>query len=67
MNRVISKPYNCRPLSELRYLKFQYWTKDELSAFRKFHTDGNIDKFIREWEATCNRINPNRKAMKYDW
>lgn len=67
MNTVIVRPYKCRPYSELRHIKITEWTKDEFSAFRKFNPDGNIDKFIREWEQTCNRLNPNRKMMKYDW
>lgn len=67
MNSVIVQPYKCRSYSELRYIKTHEWTKDELSAFRKFNPDGNIDKFIREWEQACNRLNPNRKVMKYDW
>lgn len=64
---VYVKPYNCRPLAELRHIKSHKWTKDELSAFRKFNPDGNIDKFIREWEQVCNKLNPNRKKMNYGW
>lgn len=64
---VYVKPYNCRPLAELRYISSHNWTKDECSAFKKFNPDGNIDKFIREWEQTCNKLNPNRKKMKYEW
>ena len=64
---VYVKPFKCRPYNELRHIKTAQWTKDELSAFRKFNPDGNIDKFIREWEQVCNRLNPNRKKMKYDW
>lgn len=67
MNIVICQPFKCRPLSELRNMKRSEWTKDELSAFRKFNPDGNIDQFIREWETICNRLNPTRKGMKYDW
>lgn len=66
MNSVLVKPFNCRPLSELRNMKTSEWTKDELSAFRKFNPDGNIDRFIREWETICNRLNPTRKGMRYD-
>lgn len=64
---VYVKPFKCRPYNELRHIKTAQWTKDELSAFRKFNPDGNIDKFIREWEQICNKLNPDRKAMKYDW
>ncbi len=63
---VYVKPFKCRPYNELRYIKTTQWTKDELSVFRKFNPDGNIDKFIREWEQVCNKLNPNRKKMKYD-
>lgn len=63
MNVAIVKPYNCRPLSELRLVPTSKWTKEEISAFRKFNPDCNIDKFIREWEQTCNKLNPNRKVM----
>lgn len=66
MNSVLVKPFNCRPYSLLRYIKTSEWTKDELSAFRKFNPGSNIDRFIREWEETCNKINPERKGMKYD-
>lgn len=66
MNRVICQPFKCRPLSELRNMKTSEWTKDELSAFKKFNSDGNIDRFIREWEQICNKLNPTRKGMKYD-
>lgn len=66
MNIAIVKPYNCRPLSELRFVPTHKWTKDELSAFRKFKSDGNIDRFIQEWEEICNKLNPTRKGMKYD-
>lgn len=66
MNTVIYQPFKCRPLSELRNMKTSEWTKDELSAFRKFNPDGNIDRFIREWETICNKLNPTRKGMKYD-
>lgn len=66
MNTVICQPFKCRPYSELRYIKTSEWTKDELSAFRKFNSDGNIDRFIREWEETCNKINPEKKGMSYD-
>ena len=66
MNSVIVQPYKCRSYSELRYIKTSEWTKDELSAFRKFNPDGNIDQFIREWETICNRLNPTRKGMRYD-
>lgn len=64
---VYVKPFKCRPYNELRHIKASQWTKDELSAFRKFNPDGNIDKFIREWEQVCNKLNPNRKKMNYDW
>lgn len=67
MNTVICQPFKCRSLSELRNMKTSEWTKDELSAFRKFNPDGNIDRFIREWETICNKLNPIRKGMKYDW
>lgn len=67
MNIVIYQSFKCRPLSELRNMKTSEWTKDELSAFRKFNPDGNIDRFIREWETICNKLNPTRKGMKYDW
>ena len=63
---VYVKPYNCRPLAELRHIKSYKWTKDELSAFRKFNPDGNIDRFIREWEEICNKLNPTRRGMKYE-
>lgn len=66
MNTVICQPFKCRPYSELVTLKTSEWTKDELSAFRKFNPDGNIDRFIREWETICNRLNPTRKGMRYD-
>lgn len=66
MNRVICKPFKCRSYSLLVTLKTSEWTKEELSAFRKFNPDGNIDHFIREWEETCNKINPERKGMSYD-
>ena len=66
MNSAQVKPFNCRPLSKLRNMKTSEWTKDELSAFRKFNSDGNIDRFIREWEETCNKINPERKGISYD-
>lgn len=66
MNRVICQSYKCRPYSELRTIKISEWTKDELSAFRKFNPDGNTDRFIREWEQICNKLNPTRKGMKYD-
>lgn len=66
MNTVICQPFKCRPYSLLVTLKTSEWTKDELSAFRKFNPDGNIDKFIREWEQVCNKLNPNRKKMIYD-
>lgn len=64
MNTVICQPFKCRQLSELRNMKTSEWTKDELSAFRKFNSDGNIDRFIREWEQICNKLNPARKGMK---
>lgn len=67
MNIVICQSFKCRPLSELRNMKTSEWTKDELSAFRKFNPDGNIDRFIREWETICNKLNPTRKGIKYDW
>lgn len=67
MHTVICQPFKCRPYSELRYIKTSEWTKDELSAFRKFKPGGNIDRFIWEWEETCNKINPERKGMSYDW
>lgn len=63
---VYVKPFKCRPYNELRHIKTAQWTKDELSAFRKFNPDGNIDRFIREWEEICNKLNPTRKGMKYD-
>lgn len=63
---VYVKPFKCRPLSELRNMKTSEWTKDELSAFRKFNPDGNIDCFIREWEQVCSKLNPNRKETKYE-
>lgn len=66
MNNVLIKPFKCRPYSELRNIKISEWTKDELSAFRKFNPDGNIGRFIREWEETCNKINPERNGMSYD-
>lgn len=66
MNNVLVKPFKCRLYSELRNIKTSEWTKDELSAFRKFNPDGNIDRFIREWEQICNKLNPTRKGMKYD-
>lgn len=66
MNTVICQPFKCRPYSLLVTLKTSEWTKDELSAFRKFNSDGNIDRFIREWEEICNKLNPTRKGMKYD-
>lgn len=66
MNRVICQPFKCRSYSELINIKTSEWTKDELSAFRKFNPDGNIDRFIREWEMICNKLNPARKGMKYD-
>ena len=66
MNTVICQPFKCRPYSVLVTLKTSEWTKDELSAFRKFSPDGNIDRFIREWETICNRLNPTRKGMRYD-
>lgn len=66
MNSVVVKPFKCRPYAELRNIKRSDWTKEELSAFRKFNPDGNIDKFIREWETICNKLNPTRKGMKYD-
>lgn len=64
MNSVTCQFFKCRPYSELRNIKISEWTKDELSAFRKFSADGNIDRFIREWEETCNKLNPTRKGMK---
>ena len=66
MNTVICQSFKCRPYSLLVTLKTSEWTKDELSAFRKFNPDGNIDRFIREWETICNKLNPTRKGMKYD-
>lgn len=66
MNTVICQPFNCRPYLVLRNIKTSEWTRDELSAFRKFKSDGSIDRFIREWETTCNRLNPTRKGMIYD-
>jgi hypothetical protein len=66
MNSVLVKSFNCRPYSELRTIKTSEWTKDELTAFRKFNPDGNIDRFIREWEQICNKLNPTRKGMRYD-
>ena len=66
MNTVICQPFKCRPYSMLVTLKTSEWTKDELSAFRKFNPDGNIDKFIREYETICNKLNPTRRGMKYD-
>lgn len=66
MNTVICQPFKCRPLFELRNMKTSEWTKDELSAFRKFNSGGNIDQFIQEWETICNRLNPTRKGMRYD-
>lgn len=66
MNTVICQPFKCRPYSVLVTLKTSEWTKDELSTFRKFSPDGNIDRFIREWETICNRLNPTRKGMRYD-
>lgn len=66
MNNVLVKPFKCRPYSELRNIKTSEWTKDELSAFRKFSPDGNIGRFIREWEQICNKLNSTRKGMKYD-
>lgn len=64
---VYVKPLKCRPYVEVMHLNRSEWTSDEKSAFRKFNPDANADKFIREWEQTCNRLNPNRKKMKYDW
>lgn len=64
---VYVKPFKCRPLSELRNMKISEWTRDELSTFRKFKSGSSIDRFIQEWEQACNRLNPNRKKMKYDW
>lgn len=66
MNTVICQSFKCRPYSELRTINKSEWTKDELSAFRKFNPDGNIGRFIREWEQICNKLNPTRKGMKYD-
>lgn len=66
MNTVIIQPFKCRPYSELRFIKTSNWTKDELTAFRKFSPDYNIGRFIREWETICNKLNPTRKGMKYD-
>lgn len=66
MNIVICQLFKCRPYSLLVTLKRSEWTKDELSAFRKFNSNGNIDRFIREWEEICNKLNPKRKGMKYD-
>lgn len=66
MNAVICQPFKCRPYSLLVTLKTSEWTKDELSAFRKFNPYSNIYRFIREWEETCNKINPERKGMSYD-
>jgi hypothetical protein len=66
MNTVICQLFKCRPYSLLVTLKTSEWTKDELSAFRKFNPDGNIDHFIREWEEICNKLNPTRKGTKYD-
>lgn len=66
MNRVICQTFNCRSYLVLRNIKTSEWTKDELSAFRKFNPDGNIDRFIREWETICNRLNPTRKGMIYE-
>lgn len=66
MNIVISQPFKCRPYSLLVTLKTSEWTIDELSAFRKFNPDGNTDRFIREWEEICNKLNPTRKGMKYE-
>lgn len=66
MNTVICQPFKCRPYSELRNIKTSKWTKDELSAFRKFNSYSNIDRFIREWETICNKLNPTRKGMRYD-
>lgn len=64
MNTVICQPFKCRPYSLLVTLKTSEWTKDELSAFRKFNPDGNIDCFIREWEEICNKLNPTRKRYE---
>lgn len=66
MNIVMRQPLKCRPYSELINIKTSEWTKDELSAFRKFNQDGNIYRFIQEWETICNKLNPTRKGMKYD-
>lgn len=66
MNTVIRQPLKCRSYSELINIKISEWTKDELSAFRKFNQGGNIDRFIQEWETICNKLNPTRKGMKYD-
>lgn len=66
MDTVICQPFKCRSYSELRNIKKSEWTKDELSAFRKFNPDGNIDHFIREWETICNKLNPTRRGMKYE-
>lgn len=67
MNTVTCQFFKCRPYSELRNTKISEWTKDELSAFRKFNPYGNIDRFIREWEEICNKLNPTRKGMEYDY
>lgn len=64
MNTLICQPYKCRPYSELRNIKVSEWTRDEFSAFRKFNADGSMDRFIREWERICNKLNPTRKGMK---
>lgn len=66
MNTVICQPFNCRPYLVLRNIKTSEWTRDELSTFRKFKSDGSIDQFIQEWETICNRLNPTRKGMRYD-
>lgn len=64
---VYVKALKCRPYVEVMHLSRSEWTKDEVSAFRKFAADGTCDKFIKEWESVCNRLNPNRRRMKYEW
>lgn len=58
---ILVKPYDCRPLDELRTIPINQWTRDESSAFQKFK-GYKIDEFINEWESICNQLNPVRKT-----
>lgn len=67
MNTVTCQFFKCRSYLELMNTGVSEWTEDEISAFRKFNSYDNADRFIREWEEICNKLNPTRKGMKYDY